>query len=407
MEKVCNVAARLSPVPRSSQPPGGRSAANRDAWVEVDLDAIVGNAGILQGLVSAGTRLAPVVKADAYGHGGVPVALALERAGYELFCVATVDEGLALRAAGLRARIMTLYQPPVAAWPVAAGAGMEIAVTSREGLEQAIALDPHGAARVQLKVDTGMTRQGLLPDDVALAARHGRDLAPVTAGLWTHLRDGADSDAAGPQLARFDAAVEELAAAGVSAPRHAGASAAILTGQGVAYELVRPGLALFGMTPDEALVRGVSMPAGIRPAMSVHARPVRLARLPAGTPVGYGGTFVTERPTLLATLPLGYADGLFRSLGNGRWSALVRGQRARIVGRISMDGITVDVTDVAGVRLDDRFTLLGSQGDAELTGNAMAAAAGTIPQEIAIRFPARLPYRFGPEEVVSAEAAEA
>lgn len=407
MEKVCNVAARLSLVPRSSQPIGGRSLTNRDAWVEVDLGAIVANARALDGLVPPGTKLAPVVKAEAYGHGAAPVSLALEAAGYELFCVATVDEGLALRDAGLRARVLVLYEPPAGTWPAAARAGLEVAVTSREGLEQAISANHDEAPRVHLKVDTGMSRQGLLPDDVAHAARHAIDLARITAGLWTHLRDGADPDSTGPQLARFDAAVDELARAGLSAPRHAAASAAMMTGQGVGYELVRPGLALVGMTPDEALARGVSLPPGMRPSMSVHARPVRLVRLPAGTPVGYGGTFVTERPTLLATLPLGYADGIFRSLSNGRWSALVRGQRAPIVGRVSMDGIAVDVTDVDGVQRHDLFTVLGAQGNEALTGNAMAAAAGTIPQEIAIRFSARLPYRYRADEGVSRSAGEA
>ncbi len=397
MEKVCNVPARLSPVPRSSQPFGGRSSGNRDAWVEIDLAAIVGNAQVLRALVPAGTSLAPVVKAEAYGHGAAAVSLALEEAGHERFCVATLDEGLALRDAGLRAAILVLYEPPASAWPVAAAAGLEIAITSREGLERAVAAG-EDLPPLHLKVDTGMSRQGLLPADVALAARQASRLQPAVVGLWTHLRDGADPDSAGPQLARFDAAVEQLAAAGLRAPRHAAASAAMLAGQGVGYEAVRPGLALYGLTPDESLARGVELPPGMRPGMSVHARAVRLARLAPGTPVGYGGTYVTERPTLLATLPLGYADGLFRSLGNGRWSALVRGQRAPMVGRISMDGITVDVTDVEGVTRGDLFTVLGQQGEDALTGNAMASAAGTIPQEIAIRFPGRLPYRFLPQE---------
>jgi alanine racemase len=367
---------------------------NRDAWVQVDLGAIVGNAHILADLAPH-SEVAPVVKAEAYGHGAAAVSLALEAAGYGLFCVATLDEGLGLRSGGLRARILLLYEPAQRGWPAAAAAGLEIAVTSREGLERAIASGGEAdLPRVHLKIDTGMSRQGLLPDDVALAARNASKLQPITAGIWTHLRDGADPASAGPQLARFDEAVGELATAGLTAPRHAAASAAMMSGQGVGYEMVRPGLALFGLTPDEALARGVGLPAGIRPALSIHARPVRLARLPAGTPVGYGGTFVTERPTLLATLPLGYADGIFRSLGNEGWSVLVRGVRTPIVGRVSMDGITVDVTDVEGVQRDDLFTIIGSQGGDALTGNAMAAAAGTIPQEILVRFAARLPYEY-------------
>ena len=407
MEKVCNVAGRLSPVPRSSQPFGSAASSTRDAWVEVNLAAIVANARLLAGLVPAATRLAPVVKAEAYGHGAAATALALEEAGYDLFCVATLDEGLALRQAGLRAGILVLYEPPFGAWSIATTARLEIALTSREGLEHAIRPAGRGELpRLHLKVDTGMTRQGLLPEDLTRAARHASNLAPTVATVWTHLRDGADASSTAPQLARFDAAVEELASAGISVPRHAAASAAMLIGQGTGYEMARPGLALYGMNPDEAAAIGVQLPPGVRPALSIHARPVRLARLPAGTSVGYGGTFVTERRTLLATLPLGYADGIFRSLGNGRWSVLVHGRRAPVVGRVSMDGITVDVTDVEGVTRDDVFTILGRQDGDELTGNAMATAAGTIPQEVLVRFPARMPYRHPRADGIPRRAAE-
>ena len=374
---------------------GNRSLDNRDAWAEVDLAVIVENARVLASLVPAGTRLAPVVKAEAYGHGAAATSLVLEAVGLGLFCVATIDEGLALRDAGLQSAILVLYEPPSGSWSTAADAGLEIAVTSRPGLERAIAAASEASMpRVHLKIDTGMSRQGLLADDVAHAAEHVRQLQTITAGIWTHLRDGADTESSAPQLARFDAAAQQLSRAGLSAPRHVAASAAIMTGQGIGYEIVRPGLALFGMTPVEALAQGLSLPEGIHAALSVHARPVRLVRLPTGTPVGYGGTFVTERLTLLATLPLGYADGVFRSLSDGKWNVLVRGQRAPVVGRVSMDGITVDVTDVEGVSRADVFTVLGRQDSEELTANAMASAAGTIPQEIAVRLTARLPFLY-------------
>lgn len=364
---------------------------HRDAWIEVDLSAIRANLQALASLLPGDTQVAPVVKANAYGHGAIAVARVLADEGCPAFCVATVDEGLQLRRAGITARIIVLYEAPVAAWEAAVASRLELTLSSIEGL--AAVRSAPTAARLHLKLDTGMTRQGLREDDLDVAAQLGESLQTRLAGIWTHLADGADLERTGIQLVRFDAAVDRLGDAELHAPRHVAASAAILRGVGTGYEMARPGLAVFGVLPEEFAERGLASPIALVPAMRVLARPVRIVTVPPGTRVGYGGTFTTTRKTRLATLPLGYGDGVFRSLSNGAWSVLVRGHRAPIVGRISMDGITVDVSDVPGVGRSDRFTLLGRDESDELACAAMARAAGTIPQEVLVRLDARLPQR--------------
>jgi alanine racemase len=364
---------------------------HRDAWIDVDLSAIRANLRALASLLPSDTQVAPVVKANAYGHGAIAVARDLADEGCSAFCVATVDEGLQLRRAGIAARIIILYEAPVAAWEAAVASRLELTLSSVEGLA-AVRSAPESAL-LHLKLDTGMTRQGLREGDLDVAIRLGGDLRARLAGIWTHLADGADLERAGVQLVRFDAAFDRLADADLRAPRHVAASAAILRGVGTGYEMARPGLAVFGVLPEEFAGRGLASPVALVPAMRVLARPVRIVTVPPGTRVGYGGTFTTARSTRIATLPLGYGDGVFRSLGNGTWSVLVRGHRAPIIGRISMDGITVDVSDVPGAGRSDTFTLLGRDGGDELACATMARAAGTIPQEVLVRLDARLPQR--------------
>jgi alanine racemase len=171
-------------------------------------------------------------------------------------------------------------------------------------------------------------------------------------------------------------------------------SAAVLAGAGRRYEFARPGLSLYGAIPAEFSEHSGRAGIELRPAMAVRARSVRLADVPTGTAVGYGGAFVTERPSRLATLPLGYADGLRRSLGNGQGCALGAGRRVPIVGRISMDSCVVDVTDIEGIDPATVFTLLGTDGADAITLEEISQRAGTIPQEMAVGFDSRLPYTY-------------
>lgn len=211
-------------------------------------------------------------------------------------------------------------------------------------------------------------------------------------GVWTHFADGADALATATQLAYFEEAVALLRGIRIDAPRHVAGSAAVLARAGRQYEFARPGLSLYGAVPVEFTEHRGAAPIALRAAMSVRARPARLVEVPAGTRVGYSGAFTTKRPSRLATLPLGYADGLRRSLSDGQGQVLVGATRATIVGRISMDSCVVDVSDITAAGHDSVFTLLGSDGPESITLEEMARRAGTIPQEIAVSFAARLPY---------------
>jgi alanine racemase len=368
--------------------------AYRDAWVEVDLGAVVANARALADRLGGSACIAPVVKANAYGHGAVPVSRVLAEAGFGPFCVATVDEGIQLREAGLGGRIIVLYEPPLRALADATEAGLDVTLCDTEAVET-VAQRPVAELerlRVQLKIDTGMTRQGLRLADLEALRSPLRSLANCVSGIWTHFADGADRDLTDAQLARFDDAVAMLRKFGVEAPRHVAGSAAVLAGLGQRYEFARPGLSLYGAVPTEFSDHLGSTTVELRPVMAVRARSIRIADVPRGTAVGYGGTFVTERASRLTTLPLGYADGLRRSLGNGRGCALIAGRRAPIVGRVSMDSCVVDVTDIGGVDRATVFTLVGSDGADAITLEEISQRAGTIPQEMAVGFDSRLPY---------------
>jgi alanine racemase len=375
--------------------------AHRDAWVEVDLDAIFANTRALGAWVGGRARIAPVVKANAYGHGAIPVSRALATAGFGPLCVATVDEGLALRGAGLDGDVIVLYGPPLRALQDAADARLDVTLGDTASVEWVARLPAteRRALRLQLKIDTGMTRQGLRLDELGALGPLLAALAGSVRGVWTHLADGADVGDTTAQLARFDDAVARLRGLGVEAPRHVAGSAAVLAGVGRQYEFARPGLALYGAVPAEFGARPEHLgatPIALRAAMAVRARPSRVVEVPAGTAVGYSGTFTTERSSRLATLPLGYADGLRRSLGDGRGQVLVGAMRAPIVGRISMDSCVVDVTDVEAAGRDSVFTLLGRDGPDAITLEEMARWAGTIPHEMAVGFAARLPYVYRP-----------
>lgn len=351
----------------------------------------------------------PVVKADAYGHGAVPVARALAEAGAAGFCVATHDEAVQLREAGIDVPILVLYPiPPECA---AEAAALDIAVTVGDAtlLEELIAVTSPASPdlAVHLEVETGLGRGGFLPDDVARVAA----LIKAAPGLrltsaWTHLQAAEDQALTERQVTRFAAAVAALRAAGHDLPSHMAASGGILTGGVASLDGIRPGLATYGLVPDE-LLDGADAAASIaeanlRPVLSLHAQPVRVADLPAGWGIGYGPSFVTARPSRIATLPLGYGDGWPRSLSN-RASALIRGSRAPIVGNVAMDAVMVDVTDVPGepVGVHDELVLIGRQGDDEITAASLAAARSTNSWEVVTAMAARLPRvyhaRSGPQ----------
>ena len=357
---------------------------------------------MLRELAGDGTPLFPVVKADAYGHGAIPIARALEAAGADGFCVAALDEGIALRGAGIARPILVLYPIPPALAPIARDAGLGVTAgdaTLLPGLLDAL----DGAASgdrlaVHLEVETGLGRGGFAGEELLAAAQLVERVPGARlASLWTHLQAPEDEPRTARQLERFGAAADDLAAAGVSLPpRHVAASAGLLLDGVASLDGARPGLSFYGLLPDELLDAGstgrAALGARLRPILSLHARPVRVADLPKGWGVGYGPTFTTSRPSRIATLPLGYGDGWPRSLSN-RAEALVRGIRVPLVGNVAMDAVMADVTDVPGapVTTDDEFTLIGEQDGDRITVAQLARARQTNSWEVVTSLAARLP----------------
>jgi alanine racemase len=372
----------------------------RWAWLELDLDALRDNLAVARDLAGPGVPVRPVVKADAYGHGAVPIARALEAAGADGFCVAAVDEALELRDGGVTAPILVLYPVP-GAWAVeAARLGIAFAVGDERGVASLVgagpALEPNRPLAVELEVETGLGRGGFGEAELVAAARalSGQPGIALT-GLWTHFQAVEDATITATQTARFEASVRALTDAGIDLPaRHAAASAGLLTGDVLAYDGVRPGLAIYGLVPDEldATAAQSGAPARLRPVMSLIARPVRVADLAAGWGISYGPTFRTARPSRIATLPLGYGDGWSRRLSN-RASALVRGVRVPLVGNVAMDAVMADVTDVPGAPVDgdDEFVLLGSSGDARISAEELARERTTNTWEVVTGMARRMP----------------
>jgi alanine racemase len=340
------------------------------------------------------------VKADAYGHGMVPIARALEEATVDGLCVAAFDEAIVLRDAGIETRLIVLYPIPPGRAVEAAERRISVTVGEPTILDEllariATAPERHPDLELEIEVETGLGRGGLSPDRVSEAADLiARSPGVRLVGLWTHLQASESADRTARQIAGFEAASGDLDAAADDAPRrHLAASGGLLVPWVPMYDAVRPGLMLYGVVPDEIAPADVpAIASELRPVMSLKARPVRVADLPAGHGISYGPTFTTGRPSRVATLPLGYGDGWSRALSN-RANALVRGHRAPIVGNVAMDAVMVDVTDVAGpqVGIEDEFVLLGRQGDEAITAGELAQTRTTNSWEVVTSMSRRLP----------------
>ena len=376
----------------------GLPALPRTAWLELDLEALAGNLAVIRELAGPGTAVHPVVKADAYGHGAVPIARSLAAAGADGFCVAAFDEALQLRDAGIELPILVLFPIPSGLIVEARRRGIAVTVGDR-GLLAEVVGDRGGqeeaALDVHLEIETGLGRGGFDVAELAtLAAQVVGAPGVHLAGLWTHLQAAEDPELTALQLRRFEAAADALREAGIPLPaRHAAASGGLILGNVTSLDAARPGLAVYGLLPDELADQPLPPAAArLRPVLSLFARPVRVADLPVGWGISYGPTFRTTRPSRIATLPLGYGDGWPRSLSN-RATALVRGRRVPLVGNVAMDAVMADVTDVPGppVSVDDEFVLIGAQGDAAITAAELAALRGTNSWEVVTTMAARLP----------------
>jgi alanine racemase len=352
-------------------------------WIEVDLDAVEHNVSAFKRHVGEQVEVFAVVKANAYGHGAVPVGEAALAAGATRLAVHRAIEGVELRRAGITAPILVMgYTPPNGAAMIAAW-DLTPSVTTPEFAQALSAQAVAGGKQVPIhvKVDSGMSRYGLVPPEVVPFLQGIGGLPGLSLeGLFTHLATADSADPAGAlaQLATFQQVLSAAREAGFSPPIvHAANSAATMRLPQARFNAVRPGVALYGLQPSAEW----PPPFEIRPALSLKSLIARVRRLPAGAGIGYGFTYVTKEPITVALVPIGYGDGYHRVLSN-QGIVLVGGQRAPVLGRVSMDQIVVDVSHIPGVRMDDEVVLIGRQGVEQIGAEEVARLAGTINYEV-------------------------
>jgi len=349
--------------------------------VLIDLAAIRSNVAHLSSLLRPGTRMLVAVKADGYGHGTLPVARSAVAAGAHGVAVATAEEAVALRDAGFDSLVLVmgpLYS--LDQYEEMANRHVDFAVVSDHMAEVLPQLRGHGLhARVHLKIDSGMNRQGLFPSAVGTFLESIRGIPEIElVGVMTHFacvtEDPATIDM---QLERFLPAVEQVRREWPHITAHAANSAATVYAPHSHLDMVRCGCAVYGLSPwqQDALAEG------LQPALSWKSQVVLVKRVGAGEGVGYGHTFRTETPTDVALVPIGYGDGVFRTLGNCA-NVLINGRRYPLVGRISMDSFGVDVGTDGRVQVGDTVTLIGMDGDERITVEEIAKCVGTINYEI-------------------------
>ncbi|MBE6941920.1 MAG: alanine racemase [Ruminococcaceae bacterium] len=359
-------------------------------YVKIDLDAIARNFAAVQ--EKADVPVMAVIKGDAYGHGAIPIARLLQDK-CAFFGVSSMAEALELRRAGLDKPILILGHTPTAAFPEAIREQIRPTIFR---YEDALALSDAAVklgatAHFHFAADTGMGRIGFAPTEKSadLCAKIIQLPGLVAEGLFSHFAtaDCADLSAAREQEERFAAFDAMLKARGVEIPiRHLNNSAGIMNFPSK-YEMVRAGIVLYGMYPSEEVDKKL-LP--LSPALEWESHVTHVKTLGSGCSIGYGATFVTERPTVVATIPVGYADGYRRNLSN-RFYVLIRGQKAPILGRICMDQMMVDVTDIPGVTPGDAVTLVGKNGDASITMEEIAAMADSFNYEFGCGISRRVP----------------
>lgn len=357
----------------------------RPTVVEVDLGAVRHN---IRALTPPGSQVMAIVKSDAYGHGAVPVARAALGAGATGLGVALVEEGIALRDAGIDAPILVLSEFPRGSEKDALASGLTPTVYSEAGVA-AVAEAAKAVGRstaVHLKVDTGMHRVGLWPPEAAPElARRIVDVDLTLGGLWTHFASAeSDDDTTREQLDLLLRAAAAVRSVGIEPTLlHAANSAATIRFPESHLDLVRPGVAIYG------LAAGPGLDAGLRPALSWRSAVTMVKRLPVGERISYGQTYVLERDATVATVPVGYEDGFSRLLSN-RAEVLIGGMRRRVAGTVTMDQIVVDCGDDE-VAVGDDVVLIGVQGTERISAEELAGHIGTIGYEIVCTISDRVP----------------
>lgn len=367
----------------------------RPTRAEVDLAALRDNVAQVRAVAPRADVLA-VVKANAYGHGAVQVARALEGTDVRMLGVALVEEGVELRNAGIQKPILVLGGAYEGGYDLLVEYDLWPTVFRIDHLEQLAqaARRANRSVLAHVKVDTGMGRIGVLTKDFDAFLQRAQSFTEVTLdGLLSHFAnaDLADAELTRAQIERFRAALDQMRARGMNPSyRHLSNSAGVLdrpdVRDGLELNLVRPGIMLYGLSPAPWM----QARATLRPILSWKTAITHLKQVPKGTPVSYGSTWVAPRDALIATLPVGYADGYNRQYSS-KADVLVRGHRARIAGRVCMDMFMVDVTHVPGVQLGDEVVLIGEQGQERITAEELANIAGTIHYEVLCAVGARVP----------------
>ena len=358
--------------------------------VKIDLDAIASNMDAIR--EKAGVPVMAVVKADAYGHGAVQVARLLQDK-CVFFCVSSILEAMELRQAGLSTPILILGHTPADAFPTAIREGIRPTIYR---MEDALALSKAAQflelpARFHFAVDTGMSRIGfqVTEEDADVCARIANLPGLFAEGLFSHFAtaDCADLSRAEQQAERFAEFDGMLRRRGVKVPiRHLNNSAGLMN-FATPYEMVRSGIITYGMYPSDEVDPGLL---ALRPALQWLSRVTHVKTLPAGREISYGGTYVTKADTVVATIPVGYADGYRRNL-SGKFYVLIHGQKAPILGRICMDQMMVDVTAIPGVQVGDRVTLVGIDGEEAITMEQISAQADSFNYEFVCGISRRVP----------------
>ena len=372
----------------------------RAAWAEVHLEAIRKNVQFLKSRIDPSTKLMGVIKADAYGHGVLPVARILEQEGTEQFAVALVQEGIELRQNGFLQPILLLGHTFEEDYPLALEYNLMPSIFT---LQQALMLNTcaaqHGVqAHIHLKVDTGMGRLGFMVDDPgALTSITQIMQLPhlVVEGIFSHLATApqfSDTSYCDMQFAKFTRFLEQLKNAGIEIPlRHIANSGATILFPHMQLDMVRPGTAIYGLYAGPELAQLSNYP--IYPAMEIKAKLAHVKPVPAGTRVSYSGSFEAKRSSVLGVVPLGYVDGVFRNMAN-RGSVLLHGQRCPMVGNVCMDQFVIDITDVSDPQVGDEVVLIGRQGKEFISAEEVGELAGTISIEVLCGLGKRMPLRF-------------
>ena len=362
-------------------------------WAEVDLDAIAHNARQLKRHIGDRTALMAVVKANAYGHGAVPVARVALRSGATHLAVSRVEEGVQLRAGGITAPILVMgYAVPAQAADIVRHRLTPTVNTLElaQALSAAVAKQRTRPLAVHLKVDTGLGRFGVLPEEMLHFAQALVDLPAILLdGFYTHFcsADETDTSHTYNQFELYQRLAQQLEEAGIAIRlHHVANSAATLRFPKMHLDLVRCGIALYGLRPSPEVETVIPL----RPAMTLKSRVARVRTLPACSGISYGRTYVTPTTMPVALVPVGYGDGYHRVLSN-KGAVLIRGKRAPIVGRVCMDQFVVDVSGIPDVQRDDEVVILGRQAQEEITSDEIAAWAGTINYEVVTSILSRVP----------------